>query len=51
MNKYLLGENEFDKFYDLYLYSFNRQDSSQRKRVFKERYDHSLSYGIMNGLL
>ncbi|ABJ56318.1 GNAT family N-acetyltransferase [Oenococcus oeni] len=49
MNKYLLGENEFDKFYDLYLYSFNRQDSSQRKRVFKERYDHSLSYGIMNG--
>ncbi|WP_227005188.1 GNAT family N-acetyltransferase [Companilactobacillus paralimentarius] len=48
MNKYLLGENEFDKFYDLYLYSFNRQDSLQRKRVFKERYDHSLAYGIMN---
>ncbi len=49
MNKYLLDEDKFDIFYDLYLYSFNREDSEHRKNVFKERYDHSLSYGIMNG--
>lgn len=49
MNKYLLGEDSFNNFYDLYLYSFNREDSAQRKHVFKERYDHSLAYGIMNG--
>lgn len=49
MNRYLLTEDKFEKFYDLYLYSFNRQDSEHRKDVFKERYDHSLSYGIMNG--
>ncbi|WP_234032557.1 GNAT family N-acetyltransferase [Companilactobacillus bobalius] len=49
MNKYLLGENEFDKFYDLYLYSFNRQDSSQRKRVFKVRIDANKARQIING--
>ncbi|WP_334332601.1 GNAT family N-acetyltransferase [Companilactobacillus sp. HBUAS59544] len=49
MNKYLLDDKSFDKFYDLYLYSFNREDSTDRKRVFKERYDHSLVYGLMNG--
>lgn len=49
MNKYLLDKNEFNKFYDLYLYSFNREDSPQRKRVFHERYEHSLVYGLMNG--
>jgi len=48
MNKYLLDESSFDNFYDLYLYSFNRPDSKQRKDVFKERFDHSLVYGIMN---
>ncbi|CAJ1190247.1 GNAT family acetyltransferase [Companilactobacillus crustorum] len=49
MNKYLLDENKFDDFYDLYLYSFNRQPSQQRKNVLKERYEQSLVYGIMNG--
>lgn len=49
MNKYLLDDKSFDKFYDLYLYSFNREDSASRKRVFKERFDHSLVYGLMNG--
>jgi len=49
MNKYLLDQDKFDKFYDLYLYSFNREDSEHRKHVFKERYDNSLAYGIMNG--
>jgi len=48
MNKYLLGEDSFNDFYDLYLYSFNRPDSQHRKQVFQERYDHSLVYGIMN---
>lgn len=49
MNKYLLDENKFNDFYDLYLYSFNRQDSQQRRLVLKERYDQSHVYGIMNG--
>lgn len=49
MNKYLLGEDKFNDFYDLYLYSFNRPDSLSRKDVFKERFNHSLAYGIMNG--
>ncbi|MQS98265.1 GNAT family N-acetyltransferase [Companilactobacillus halodurans] len=48
MNKYLLAKDDFDKFYDLYLYSFNRTDSKQRRDVLKERYDHSKVYGIMN---
>lgn len=49
MNKYLLGEDKFNEFYNLYLYSFNRPDSKQRRIVLKQRYDHSLVYGIMNG--
>lgn len=49
MNNYLLGEENFNDFYDLYLYSFNRDDSEHRKNVFKERFDNSLAYGIMNG--
>lgn len=49
MNKYLLGENDFNNFYDLYLYSFNHTSSEHRKNVLKERYDNSLVYGIMNG--
>lgn len=49
MNKYLLNKDKFDNFYDLYLYSFNRPDSKQRKAIFQERFYHSLVYGIMNG--
>ncbi|KRO00168.1 GNAT family N-acetyltransferase [Companilactobacillus kimchiensis] len=49
MNKYLISKDKFNEFYDLYLYSFNRDDSQHRKDVFKERFDHSLVYGIMNG--
>lgn len=48
MNKYLLSKDKFDVFYNLYLYSFNREDSLHRKQVFKERFDHSLVYGLMN---
>lgn len=48
MNKYLLDKDKFNQFYELYLYSFNRPDSQQRKSVLKERYDHSNVYGIMN---
>lgn len=49
MNKYLLDKDKFNEFYELYLYSFNREDSKHRRDVFKERFDHSLVYGIMNG--
>ena len=49
MNKYLLSDDQFDNFYNLYLYSFNREDTQHRKDVFKERYQHSLVYGIING--
>lgn len=49
MNKYLLDDDQFNDFYDLYLYSFNREDSPHRKDVFKERFKHALVYGIMNG--
>lgn len=49
MTKYLLDKDKFNEFYQLYLYSFNREDSQHRKDVFKERFDHSLVYGIMNG--
>ncbi|MFC6176100.1 enhanced intracellular survival protein Eis [Companilactobacillus huachuanensis] len=48
MNKYLLDEDKFNEFYNLYLYSFNREDSKHRKDVLKERFDHSMVYGLMN---
>ncbi|KRK80624.1 GNAT family N-acetyltransferase [Companilactobacillus nodensis] len=49
MANYSLGIKDFDKFYDLYLYSFNREDSEQKKNALHTRYEHSLVYGIMNG--
>ena len=48
MNKYLLDKDKFNQFYELYLYSFNRPDSPQRRSVLKERFDHAIVYGIMN---
>jgi len=48
MDKHLLDENDFDKFYDLYLYSFNHEASQFRKVVLKQIFDHSLVYGVMN---
>lgn len=49
MTNYSLGMEDFDKFYDLYLYSFNREDSEQKRNALRTRYEHSLVYGIMNG--
>ncbi|APX72982.1 GNAT family N-acetyltransferase [Companilactobacillus allii] len=49
MTNYRLEKNDFEKFYELYLYSFNRPDNEQKKNALSDRFDHSLAYGIMNG--
>ncbi|WP_125764200.1 GNAT family N-acetyltransferase [Companilactobacillus hulinensis] len=49
MTDYRLGKEDFEKFYELYLYSFNRPDNEQKKNALSTRFDNSLAYGIMNG--
>ncbi|MGR3741305.1 GNAT family N-acetyltransferase [Companilactobacillus sp. DQM5] len=45
MNKFELSKNEFEDFYNLYLYSFNRKNSEYRKKFIKTRYNNSQPYG------
>ncbi|KRN21476.1 GNAT family N-acetyltransferase [Lacticaseibacillus camelliae] len=38
-----------ERFYQLYLYAFNGQDSEARRRFFNARYAHGWIYGLKNG--
>lgn len=56
MTDYKLSNLDLDKFYDLYLYAFNRTDSKKRRDFFETRYENSIPYGygdkrLMSGLL
>ncbi|MBA1394348.1 GNAT family N-acetyltransferase, partial [Lactobacillus sp. XV13L] len=46
MNNYHLNKKtNREQFYQLYLYSFNKIDTSQRRKFFNYRYDHAQIYG------
>ena len=46
MNKFIMDPCEKESLYKLYLYTFNRQDSAQRKKFFMERVAHGKVFRI-----
>lgn len=45
----LNSAEDFEKFYQLYLYAFNALDEPSRRKYFFERCQHGLIYGIKQG--
>lgn len=45
-NKYLLNSNDFEKYYELFLYSFNMSQDDDREYFLKQEFAKSDVYGI-----
>ncbi|AMV69886.1 GNAT family N-acetyltransferase [Pediococcus damnosus] len=45
-SRFVLDESAKSALYDLYLYAFNKSDSTFRKQFWSTRFDHGIPYGI-----